>query len=339
MPTLFSLLLGLGLLWATAPALADETLALGRGSSLIFATPQQGSEILASPDAYTLRMSHFDRMLRLKSSQRVSRTRYFGHMAANTLAWSNEERERLKSLLDRLQTATESFRLPLPSTILLIKTTGREEVGQGHTRANAIVLPESSLKFNDETLFFLLAHELFHVMTRHDSEFRRAAYALIGFRLAPEIKLPASIAPLQITNPDAPAHDSLIDVTFDGERVAVLPILLSRSSVYDQEIGNELGRYWSLRLMVVDQASVDSQPEPRIRNGVPVLARVDQVTQFIEQIGRNTRYIIHAEEVLAENFAFLLAGHDVPEPERVEALRKLLVDGLQSARHEARTSL
>jgi hypothetical protein len=46
----------------------------------------------------------------------------------------------------------------------------------------------------------------------------------------------------------------------------------------------------------------------------------------MDQIGRNTRYIIHAEEVLAENFAFLVTGETVAEPQRVEALRRLLAD-------------
>lgn len=40
----------------------------------------------------------------------------------------------------------------------------------------------------------------------------------------------------------------------------------------------------------------------------PVLLDVRQVRGFYEQVGRNTNYIIHPEEILADNFSLLLLG-------------------------------
>ena len=311
-------------LLSATPVAAQATVALGTGSVVDFASRQGASEILAADDAYTSRMSQFDWMLRLKSTSPVTRTEYFAHMAGNALAWTDADQARLKPLLLRLSSALDGYRLPLPPRVLLIKTTGEEEVGEGHTRANAIVLPLHSLAEDDETLFFLLAHELFHIMTRHDRRFRESAYALVGFRLGTEVKLPSEIAPLQITNPDAPRHDSFIEVRADGQVITVVPVLLSRSAVFDPEIGDQLDRYWTLRLMAVGKTSARNRSEPQMRNGAPVLLRLNEVGGFLEQIGRNTRYIIHAEEVLAENFAFLATGENVAEPQRVEALRQLL---------------
>jgi hypothetical protein len=311
------------LLWSV-PVTAQGRVTLGTDSVLLFASRQTASEILATDDAYTSRMSQFDRMLRLKSTLRVSPAEYFEHMAGNALAWTNADRARLTPLLKRLSNALGGYRLPLPPAVLLIKTTGQEEVGDGHTRANAIVLPLHSLAEDDETLFFLIAHELFHVMTRHDAGFRQAAYALVGFRLGPEVDLPAAIAPLQITNPDAPRHDSFVELRAGGRAVNVVPVLLSRSAVFDPEIGDELDQYWSLRLMVIDQPSPADAPVAAMRNGAPVLLRLNEVNGYVEKVGKNTRYIIHAEEVLAENFAFLVTGEVVAEPQRVEALRQLL---------------
>jgi hypothetical protein len=48
------------------------------------------------------------------------------------------------------------------------------------------------------------------------------------------------------------------------------------------------------------------------------------VEDFLEQVGRNTRYVIHPEEILAENFALLITGKEVREPLRLDALRQLL---------------
>ncbi|NIO39920.1 MAG: hypothetical protein GTO41_06825, partial [Burkholderiales bacterium] len=85
-------------------------------------------------------MSQFDRMLRLKSAFPVSQAQYFAHMANNALSWSEADQARLKPLLLRLSKTLAGYDLPLPPTVLLLKTTGDEEVGEGHTRANAIVL-------------------------------------------------------------------------------------------------------------------------------------------------------------------------------------------------------
>lgn len=313
-------------LLCAAPVTGLAEVPLGTDSVVVFASRQVASEILAADDEYTSRMSQFDRMLRLKTTSPVSRTQYFAHMASNTLNWTETERSRLTPLLARLASALTGYDLPLPPTILLIKTTGNEEVGQGHTRANAIVLPLRSLAEDNETLYFLLAHELFHVMSRYDARFRKQAYALVGFRIGPELQLPAEIAPLQVTNPDAPRHDSFIDVTIDGRPVKVVPVLLSRSAVFDPEIGERLDDYWTLRLLAVEKTSAGPAPSPKMRNGAPVLLRLGEVTGFFEQVGRNTRYIIHAEEVLAENFAFLVTGETVAEPQRVDALRRLLAE-------------
>ena len=300
-----------------APIVATDSL-------IVFASREQAMTILGSEDAYTARMSPFDRMLRMKATAPVAQAQFLERMAANALDWNDTERQRITPLLQRLADALAGYRLPLPPQVLLIKTTGDVEIGDGYTRANAIVLPQSSLGVSDATLYFLVAHELFHVMTRHDAHFRALAYAQIGFRIGPEVHLPDAIAPLQITNPDAPRHDSFIDVRAGGRTMTVVPILLSRSAVFDPEIGNALDRYWSLRLLAIAQTSSTTRASPQMRNGAPVLLRLNEVKGFIEQIGANTRYIIHPEEILAENFALLVTGADVAEPQRIEALRRLL---------------
>ena len=50
-----------------------------------------------------------------------------------------------------------------------------------------------------------------------------------------------------------------------------------------------------------------------------------QVSGFFEQVSRNTDYIIHPEEILAENFALLMIGRrDVPSPDLLDRLRRAL---------------
>jgi hypothetical protein len=297
---------------------------LSSESDLVFASRDTGIAILTIRDDYVSRMSRFDRMLRLKSTQPVSERAYLDFVAANVLEWSDADITRLKPLVQKLRAAMQQFRLPLPSTVLLIKTTGKEEVGQAYTRANAIVLPERNLGESDETLLFLLGHELFHVMSRHDSNFRQNAYKLIGFRIGTELRLPALIAPLQITNPDAPRHDSYLDVTSEGRKITVVPVLLSRSAVFDPQIGSDLDHFWTLRLLVIKRNSPNENFRAVEQDGAPRLLELSQAEDFVEQVGRNTRYVIHPEEILADNFALLVTGEEVRDPMRLDALRQLL---------------
>ena len=308
---------------AAVPAISDQ-IKFGPDSAVVFASRKQGSAIMTSRDDYVSRMSRFDRMLRLKSTRPVSEREYLDFVAANVLEWTDADKARLKPLLQKLRAATQQYRLPLPSTVLLIKMTGKEDFGQAYTRANAIILPERSLAENNETMLFLLGHELFHIMSRHDTDFRRRAYDLIGFRIGNEVSLPALIAPLQITNPDASRHDSYIDLTSGGRNVTVVPVLLSRSAVFDPQIGTQLDDYWTLRLLIVTQVSPDERLRVVEHNGAPALLKLDQVEGFLDQVGKNTRYVIHAEEILAENFALLVTGTEVAEPRRLDELRQLL---------------
>ena len=52
---------------------------------------------------------------------------------------------------------------------------------------------------------------------------------------------------------------------------------------------------------------------------------MQHVSGFTEQVGRNTDYIIHPEEILADNFALLVLNeHDVASPEILQKMREAL---------------
>ena len=60
----------------------------------------------------------------------------------------------------------------------------------------------------------------------------------------------------------------------------------------------------------------------------PELFSPEELSGFFEQVGRNTEYIIHPEEILAENFALLILGkQNLPSPEIVEKMRRVLENG------------
>jgi len=74
-----------------------------------------------------------------------------------------------------------------------VKTTGEEEFNSAYTRNRSIALPESFTLATDERRdFFLLAHELFHVLSRENPGQRHALYALLGFERLAKFEYPRS---------------------------------------------------------------------------------------------------------------------------------------------------
>lgn len=57
----------------------------------------------------------------------------------------------------------------------------------------------------------------------------------------------------------------------------------------------------------------------------PQLIEVNGMTGFFEQVGRNTDYLIHPEEILADNFAILVVGDErIVSPEVINRIKKVL---------------
>ena len=288
-----------------------------------FASVKQGRDILGSVDDYVLRMGPFDRMLRLKTARTVSEREFLDFAMDNVLSWTAEDKARVGAIVASLAGELGKLDAPFPARVLLVKTTGREEEGVAHTRANAVMLSQRSLGATDAELAGLLAHELFHVVSRHDRDLRARAYRIIGFRVCPEIVLPVRLAPIRITNPDAPVNDAFIEVVVNGKPVLAMPVLLSRSPKFDPAIGRDIIDYWMLKLLVLEVADANGRMTPALRDGEPVLLAITDVSGFSAQVGRNTGYIIHPEEILADNFALMVTGHSVESPEVLHKLRKV----------------
>jgi hypothetical protein len=128
--------------------------------------------------------------------------------------------------------------------------------------------------------------------------------------------------PRRISNPDAPVVEHCIRVSKDGEPLWCAPVLFSRTPKYEPKTGGTFFRYLEFRLMVIDRKSAKAT----LKDGKPLLLKPDAVEGFYEQIGRNTGYIIHPEETLANNFVHLMTGrHGLKNPEIPEQIEKLLL--------------
>ena len=294
---------------------------------IVFASREEGRKILRTRDGFIRRLSPFDRAARLKTDREVSETEFLEFVAGKVVAWDSADRERVEQAFDRIRPALGEYSLNWPKSIYFVHTTGEEEGGAAYTRGKAVILPRTRLDQSPEKLARLVAHELFHILSRHDREIRDRLYRVIGFERCPEIELPAPFARRRITNPDAPVNAHRIRVQQDGRQFWAVPVLYSRSDRYDPVQGGSFFKYLQFRLLLeavnaeADTASAATESPSR-------LVEVKEVSGFFEQIGRNTSYIIHPEEILAVNFALIVTGEsEFPSPEVAEGIRSVLRAG------------
>jgi hypothetical protein len=273
---------------------------------------------LGARDDFVARLSPFDRAARLKSGGEVSEDEYLAFARAAGREWSNDERVRLTAAFAAIEPQLAELLPELDGPILLVKTSGEEEGGAGYTRANAVMLPQAHS--DERELQRVLAHEIFHVASRNHPQLKRALYRAIGFEECGEVALPPELAARKMTNPDAPVNEHCIELTVDGAKVWAMPILLSREARFDPAAGRAFFGYLSLSMLLVDRGA--GVARPLVRDGAPVLVPLNRVAGFLEQVGRNTNYVIHAEEILASNFELLVLGEQgAPSPEVLERIR------------------
>jgi hypothetical protein len=301
-----------------------QAILVGR-TTIVFATIDEGKRVLGTRDDFVQRMSPFDRAARMKTARRVPEEEFLKHVSQNVLAWSDAEKQAVESAVKGIRPSLETMRLSFPDKIYLVKTTGNEEGGAAYTRGSAIVLPKGELAGSARAIRKLVSHELFHVLSRANPELRERLYEAIGFVKCNEIEFPARLGPRKITNPDAPRNDHYICVRVGGKECLAVPILFASTETYDVVRGGEFFDYLQFRLLLVAAGKEPDSVRVRDDGDEPSLVDLRQVTGFFEQVGRNTEYIIHPEEILADNFALLVMGaHDVQSPEILKKMKDIL---------------
>ena len=312
----------IGLFLAVAHTLAGAEVLSGI-PEIVFASEERGRQALTNRDQFVQRLSPFDRAARLKTDQPVSEPDFLRFVGSNVLAFSDKDKANVSEAIQKLKPLLQPYRLNWPASILMIKTTGKEEGNAAYTRENAIILPAGKFGLNrSKQLERVLCHELFHILSRHDPALKNALYETIGFQECAELKLPKSWA--WLTNPDAPVNDHWIRLKRNGKSLAAVPILLATPPKYDLKKGGEFFDYRSFKLLEVKVAA-DGAKSATFDPSNPTLLDPGEVEGFFEQVGQNTDYIIHPEEILAENFVLLTCGGEgVINPRIIAKMKKAL---------------
>jgi hypothetical protein len=326
-----ALLLGFGAACGgtALPQVANEELPSLSGARIRFADVEIARSLLGARDDWMDATGEFQRRAIMNSGSPVSLQAFQQWNGDAAQSWSAPERERWRRALEQLVPGFAMLRIPLPSELWLVSTNGQESANLPYTRGNFIALPQKQGRTwrNDAVL---LAHELWHVAARQAPALASRLYSELGFEPMPRLFFPAAWADIRIANPDAPFNDHAMRLPIDGRSTLVTPVLVARRT--DLRPGESFVNVMEARLLEV-------QPDPGQGASLAVLQddggprwHPIRTGAYIERLGGNTSYVIHPEEVLADNIALLATGSESSNPDLLARLRRVLEQAIRLQR-------
>lgn len=213
-----------------------------------------------------------------------------------------------------------------PKEIKLIKTHANH-YGQGayYTRENCIIIPKDELKLkNKEGFLETMFHEISHIYTRYHPQKQKALYQLIGFSNIGNMSnllIKEELKNRILLNPDGVNFAYHIELNEkSGRPYSAIPIIKSNETKY-LDSKNDFFEYIDFSLYKVSiqhgvQVKTDAAGNSTIN--------MDNVPDFFEKITTNTGYIIHPDEIIADNFMYIMMRE-----KKNGLLRKFSDDGLE----------
>ncbi len=194
----------------------------------------------------------------------------------------------------------------LPKEINIVKSKGLP-YGDGvfYTRDNTIVIPSNELKTaNKAELIKTMLHELGHIYTRTHVAKKAALYAVLGFKKLENTHLLMNDSLYQrlLLNPDGVNFTWVTALTMaDGKNVMAIPLIYSNEYQFTSKKKSYMDylswNYFEARNTV---RGVELLTNNRLQT---TLQTKDLPGLFKEKL--NTDYVIHPDEIFADNFALL----------------------------------
>lgn len=285
-----------------------------------FASIAQGREILLGEDEWYAGLGTAEIAIRLGSETPDKTAEDLkAYYNDKLLTWSEEEILSLRKVVDSQRSGLDVYSDLLPEIVWFVKVSDKVEGALPHTRKNAIFF--SASESNAGVHLFL--HELFHILSREQAKEQQSRrdtlYRIIGFEPC-DLEETPWMETRRLSNPDVPSGGYYLSLE-SLPSGAVIPWHHTAYDVFDPEVHGGFGGHFGFGLVPVVVQDGTCKPLQSDK-GIPVILQPHEVPGFLDAIGHNTGYIIHPEEVLADNFVFLMLGYDdLPNPEIVESLR------------------
>ncbi|MBK8700171.1 MAG: hypothetical protein IPN29_11830 [Saprospiraceae bacterium] len=249
---------------------------------------------------------------------------YKDFLKTQVLSFSDNDKAFLRSVFDEATMSIGKLNpdlIPVKCQLVKIKT-GHYGQNVYYTRGNTIFIPENIfINPSREVQLPIMIHELWHVISEQNPGLREQLYELIGFRKhGLEISFPSFMKDRLLTNPDGAKLDYALLLP-DGKWV--LPIILSGKNHYETG-NNDFFNYLKFDLYGLTSTGVVEAD----KGGNSVLSSENH-QEFFNAIKDNTQYIIHPDEIIADNFMLAVLANKNNDYKKFSAEGKGLILEIQ----------
>lgn len=276
------------------------------------------------------KISLIDIGIQLKSKERFASRKagiqaYKEFLASEVLSFNEDEKTFMLQVMSQIKRQIDSINPNLwMNDIRLIKTrTNHYGPNVYYTRDKNIIIPENVLKSKSmEEHNAVMLHEFFHILSRYNPQLREDLYALIGFhRHNRDLQINSRLADISLINPDGISTDYSITLYSNAREIEAIPIITSVHKSYKENIP----AFFSY--LKFDLYEIDDDDQILFKtDGAGTIT--DGMNSFFQQIGDNTQYIIHPDEILADNFMLGVLSTDSGDFSRYSEKGKKLIDDI-----------
>lgn len=267
-----------------------------------FANQDEAIKYYLSNEEYFNNLSEYDIQYRTQNKEgTIDSLKEYG--ASQMLEFSEIEKETLNSAMDELEMILKEneYHLPKIDEIVFIKSTQNEEGGSvAYTHDTQIYMNHiiplylRTNKQNHQKGLSILAHEIFHCLTRNSGDFKKDIYSLINFNIVDkDFKIPDDIKRITISNPDVEHHDAYSSFSINNKKKDCFMLNICIKPFENK--GDQYTSYYKNILVPINKEVDDKD-----------FYFLEESNDYWNIFGENTKYITDPEECLADNFSYAL---------------------------------
>lgn len=295
-----------------------------------FVNAKEASKLIVQDkdDMFLSKLSQLEKNIQMKTTNDKSHKEYLKFLSNNVADWSLEESLEVHETFSQIKAMLDTISPRIfPGGIKLIKIKTKP-YGDNvyYTRDRIIYIPENIFPLKDKSTFrSTMIHEVFHIISRYNPDLRHEMYSWIGFFPAnKQVKLNNFLSKRILTNPDAPSFQYVIKLKMKGgdEKLAV-PLITSKFENFKTSI-SQFFDYLNFDLYELEDKGEYYLVKTNTNGSTTI--HLQETPSFFEQIKDNTQYIIHPEEIMADNFMLAVEAFYKNEYSKFSQEGRLLIN-------------
>lgn len=292
----------------------DQESQSGVPALVTFLNSAQASEAIVKDDIDSLfsKINIAEIQIQMKEnfegmSEQDMRTKYIDFMKLQVSDWTDEDRISMYEIFQDVKEMCDAVSPRIfPSNIRLIKGKTKAYGNDAYfTREKVVFIPENIFPIKDKKrVTEVMLHEVFHIISRYNEELRVDLYKLINFtKMDKPVIVNDLLKVMRLCNPDGMSVQYATEIHDEKGSVWVVPFVTSKHGKFRPEKPGYFD-YMDFELFKIVDYGTHYMMLCDVKGRT--ITPLEELPGYFDNIKDNTQYIIHPDEILADNFLLAL---------------------------------